>query len=148
MDLHFTAQWHEILNEIVPVVSRRSRARQASAPPENEGVKSTPSIQNPNNQTQHYPSNHHWHYRLPTHTFMSNITLSIDCKLIDKSKLKPFTRKDGTEALFLSLTLVETPNSQYGQWMVKQDSTKAERDAKVKSTILGNAKTIGWKAGE
>lgn len=78
---------------------------------------------------------------------MSNITLSIDCKLIDKSKLKPFTRKDGTEALFLSLTLVETPNSQYGQWMVKQDSTKEERDAKVKSTILGNAKTIGWKAG-
>tara|TARA_R110000868_G_C10712813_1_gene750104 strand:- start:290 stop:529 length:240 start_codon:yes stop_codon:yes gene_type:complete len=78
---------------------------------------------------------------------MSNITLSIDCKLIDKSKLKPFTRKDGTEALFLSLTLVETPNSQYGQWMVKQHSTKEERDAKVKSTILGNAKTIGWKAG-
>lgn len=78
---------------------------------------------------------------------MSNITLSIDCKLIDKSKLKPFTRKDGTEALFLSLTLVETPNSQYGQWMVKQDSTKEERDAKVKSIILGNAKTVGWKAG-
>ena len=79
---------------------------------------------------------------------MSNITLSIDCKLIDKSKLKPFTRKDGTEALFLSLTLVETPNSPYGEWMVKQDATKEEREAKVKSPILGNAKTIGWKAGE
>ena len=79
---------------------------------------------------------------------MSNITLSIDCKLIDKAKLKPFTRKDGTDALFLSLTLVETPNSQYGQWMVVQDSTKEERDAKIKSPILGNGKTIGWKAGQ
>lgn len=79
---------------------------------------------------------------------MSNITLSIDCKLIDKSKLKPFVRKDGTEALFLSVTLVETPNSQYGQWMVKQDSTKEERDAKVKSIILGNAKTNGWRAAQ
>ena len=78
---------------------------------------------------------------------MSNITLSIDCKLIDKAKLKPFTRKDGTDALFLSLTLVETPNSPYGEWMVKQDATKEEREAKVKSPILGNAKTIGWKAG-
>jgi len=75
------------------------------------------------------------------------ITLSIDCKLIDKTKLKPFTRKDGTEALFLALTLVETPNSPYGEWMVKQDSTKEERDAKVKLPILGNAKTLGWKAG-
>ena len=78
---------------------------------------------------------------------MSNITLSIDCKLIDKAKLKPYTRKDGTDALFLSLTLVETPNSPYGEWMVKQDATKEEREAKVKSPILGNAKTIGWKAG-
>ena len=79
---------------------------------------------------------------------MSNITLSIDCKLIDKAKLKPYTRKDGTDALFLSLTLVETPNSPYGEWMVKQDATKEEREAKVKSPILGNAKTIGWKAGQ
>jgi len=79
---------------------------------------------------------------------MRNITLSIDCKLIDKAKLKPFTRKDGSEALFLSLTLVATPNSPYGEWMVKQDATKEEREAKVKSPILGNAKTIGWKAGE
>jgi hypothetical protein len=31
--------------------------------------------------------------------------------------------------------------------MVKQDATKEEREAKVKSIILGNAKTIGWKAG-
>ena len=75
------------------------------------------------------------------------ITLSIDCKLIDQAKLKRMTRQSGAEAAFLDIIMIPTPNSQYGEWMVKQDSTKEEREAKVKLPILGNAKTLGWKAG-
>lgn len=73
------------------------------------------------------------------------ITLSIDLLLLNKAKLKKMTRKNGAEACFLNLVLIETPNSEFGDYIVKQDSSKEEREAKTQMPILGNAKTIQRK---
>ena len=65
---------------------------------------------------------------------MSNISISIDLKLIDQKKLKRMTRQNGQEAAFLDLI------------MIKQRSTKEEVEAKVQTPILGNAKTaVKWE---
>lgn len=75
-----------------------------------------------------------------------NISISIDLKLIDQKKLKRMTRQSGAEAAFLDLIMIPTPNSQYGEWMVKQRSTKEEVDGKVQTPILGNGKTaVKWE---
>ena len=75
-----------------------------------------------------------------------NISISIDLKLIDQKKLKRMTRQSGVEAAFLDLIMIPTPGSQYGEWMVKQRSTKEEVEQKVQTPILGNAKTaIKWE---
>ena len=71
------------------------------------------------------------------------ITLSIDVTRIDKSRLKEITRKNGQKAKFLELILIETPDGQYGDYMVKQGLTKEEREAKVEMPILGNGKNVG-----
>lgn len=77
---------------------------------------------------------------------MSNISISIDLKLIDQKKLKRMTRQSGAEAAFLDLIMIPTPGSQYGEWMVKQRSTKEEVEQKVQTPILGNAKTaVKWE---
>lgn len=73
------------------------------------------------------------------------ITLSIDLKLIDQSKCKKITRRNGEAATFLDLVLIETPDSEYGDYMVKQDTTKEDREAGVKMPILGNAKNRNKK---
>lgn len=75
------------------------------------------------------------------------ITLSIDANLIDKARLKPFTKRDGTKANYLSLILIPTPNSDYGDFMVKQEVTKEERDKGVNLPILGNAKHLERRTG-
>jgi len=75
-----------------------------------------------------------------------NISISIDLKLIDQKKLKRMTRQSGAEAAFLDLLLIPTPNSPYGEWMVKQRSTKEEVEAQVQTPILGNGKTaVKWE---
>jgi hypothetical protein len=75
-----------------------------------------------------------------------NISLSIDLKLIDQKKLKRMTRQNGQEAAFLDLLLIPTPNSPYGEWMVKQRSTKEEVESQVQTPILGNGKTaVKWE---
>jgi predicted metal-binding protein len=75
-----------------------------------------------------------------------NISISIDLKLIDQKKLKRMTRQSGAEAAFLDLIMIATPESPYGEWMVKQRSTKEEVEAKVQTPILGNAKTaVKWE---
>jgi hypothetical protein len=45
------------------------------------------------------------------------------------------------------IILVETPGGKYGDWMVKENSTKEERDAGNQDNILGNGKNIGWSSG-
>lgn len=72
------------------------------------------------------------------------ITLSIDVNKIDKSRF--FSKKNG--AKMLDLVLIETPNNKYGtDYMVVQSQTKEERENRVKSTILGNARIIERRAG-
>ena len=63
------------------------------------------------------------------------ITLKIDVKKIDKSRL--YVGEKGT---YLSCVLIPTPNSEYGDYMVVESVTKAEREAGQKGTILGNGK--------
>jgi len=56
------------------------------------------------------------------------------------------TRQSGADAAFLDLIMIPTPNSPYGEWMIKQRSTKEEVEAKVQTPILGNAKTaVKWE---
>jgi hypothetical protein len=40
------------------------------------------------------------------------------------------------------LVLFETPDSEYGDYMVKQGLSKEDREAKVELPILGNGKTL------
>lgn len=71
------------------------------------------------------------------------ITLSIDVTLLDKTKFKHHTKKDGTKSIYCNLVLIEV-TSDYGDYMVKQDSTKEQREQEqrdgIKTPILGNAK--------
>ena len=62
------------------------------------------------------------------------ISLKIDVKKIDKSRL--FVGKKGT---YLDVVLIETPNSQYSDYMVKQSVSKEERERGVE-IILGDGK--------
>ena len=71
------------------------------------------------------------------------ITLSIDVTKIDKSRL--FVGKKGT---YLDCVLIETPNSEYGDYMVVESVTKEEREQGKKGTILGNGKIVGQTTRE
>lgn len=66
------------------------------------------------------------------------IKLKIDVLKIDKARL--FKGQKGT---YLDAVAIETPNSEYGDFMIVQEVTKEERQAGVKGTILGNAKYLG-----
>ncbi len=70
------------------------------------------------------------------------ITLSIDVTKLDQGKFIK-GKKGGRYA---NLILIETPNSDYGDYMVKQDVTKEERESGVQMPILGNAKN--WQKRE
>lgn len=65
------------------------------------------------------------------------IKLHIDVTKIDKEKL--FKGEKGT---YLDCVLIPTPNSPYSDYMIVQDTTKEEREAGIKGTILGNAKEL------
>jgi hypothetical protein len=68
------------------------------------------------------------------------ITFKIDVTKIDKSRL--FQGKKGK---YLNGIMIETPKSEYGDYMILQEQTKEERDRKEKGTIIGNAKIIETK---
>jgi len=65
------------------------------------------------------------------------ISLSINVSLINKKRL--FQGKKGQ---YLDCILIETPASEYGDYMVVESISKEERDAGNKGTILGNGKII------
>lgn len=74
------------------------------------------------------------------------ITARIDMTLVDQSKL--FTgkaRPDGTCPKYLNVVLLESKQTQYGDWrddnthMIVQDASKEERAAGKRGAILGNA---------
>ena len=63
------------------------------------------------------------------------ILAKINVEKIDKTKL--FKGEKGT---YLDLVIIPTPNSKYGDYMIKQSQTKEERDAGAESIILGDGK--------
>ena len=65
------------------------------------------------------------------------IKLQIDVTQIDKEKL--FTGKKGT---YLNAVLIETPTSQYNDYVIIQETTKEEREQGIKGAILGNAEML------
>ena len=69
------------------------------------------------------------------------ISLNLNVSKIDKNKLVK-----GEKGVYLNAVLIETPNSEFSDYMIVQDTTKEERDAGVKGTILGNAKIVQKKA--
>lgn len=70
------------------------------------------------------------------------IKLRIDVTKIDKTKL--FKAESG--AVYLDVVLIETPTSQYNDYMAVQNLPKADRDAGLKGAILGNAKVLKKEA--
>ena len=71
------------------------------------------------------------------------ITVKVDVTKIDKARLFK-----GAKGTYLDLILIETPNGEYGDYMVKQSITKEEREAKLQMPILGNAKIFGQKPAQ
>ena len=63
------------------------------------------------------------------------IVLKIDVTKIEKDRL--YVGKKGT---YLNCVLVETPDSEYSDYMIVQETTKEEREAGKKGTIIGNGK--------
>jgi len=65
------------------------------------------------------------------------ITLKIDVTKINKDRLYK-----GAKGTYLNCTMIDTPNSEYGDYMIVEETTKEEREAGTKGTILGNGKII------
>ena len=71
------------------------------------------------------------------------ITLKIDVSKIDKAKLFK-----GEKGIYLNAVLIETPSSEYSDFMIVQETTKEEREAGIKGNILGNAKELKFEKRE
>lgn len=72
------------------------------------------------------------------------IKLNIDLSKIDKSKIKDFTRKDGSKGKSLDLVVfLKDEADQYGNNGFVSESVP--KDSAEKGTILGNAKIVGQK---
>jgi hypothetical protein len=70
-------------------------------------------------------------------------TLSIDVTKIDKSLLKEVIKKDGTKAVFLNFICwpnKEGKDKYDNDGSVKHSLSKEQRDAGIKSEIIGNYK--------
>lgn len=65
------------------------------------------------------------------------ITGKIDVTKIDKGKLFP-----GKKGTYLDIVLIDTPDNDYGDFMIVQSVTQEERQAGKRGAILGNAKMI------
>jgi hypothetical protein len=68
---------------------------------------------------------------------MEIINGKLNVKLITKSRLF-----EGEKGTYLNFTLVPTPTSQYGDYMIVEDITKEERLEGKKGVILGNCKVF------
>jgi hypothetical protein len=70
------------------------------------------------------------------------ISISIDLNLISEKRCKIQKRRNGAMGKFCNLILIETPGGQYGDYMVKEQTTPEERHAKLDLPILGNGKNL------
>ena len=68
------------------------------------------------------------------------IALKIDVTKIEKERM---FRSAKTGSVYLDAVAIETPNSEYGDYMIVQEVTKEERLDGVKGPILGNGKILG-----
>lgn len=66
---------------------------------------------------------------------MEIINGKLNVKLITKSRLF-----EGEKGTYLNFSLIPTPTSQYGDYMIVEDITKEERAEGKKGVILGNCK--------
>lgn len=75
------------------------------------------------------------------------ISFSIDLSKVDKARIRPFTRKDGTvgKALDLSMFINNEPDQYNNISGIALSQTKEERDGKVKKVYIGNGKRT-WAA--
>jgi len=76
------------------------------------------------------------------------IAISVDVTLLQKARFKTVTRKNGAKAVFCDLILIDSPNSDYGDYIVKQQVTKEECAARLEMPILGNGKVLDFKKKE
>jgi len=72
------------------------------------------------------------------------ILVSIEVAKIDKSRFY----EDRKRGRILDLVLIETPNSKYSDYLVKQSQTKEERERGERGEIIGNAKNVGKGNGK
>lgn len=70
------------------------------------------------------------------------IAVEIDVTLIDQARFRAITRKNGKQAKFCKLVLIQR-NDDYGNhYIVSQQVTKEERAENVRLPILGNGKVL------
>jgi len=65
------------------------------------------------------------------------IKIMLDVSKIDKARLY-----EGKKGVYLNAVLIETPKSEYGDFMIVEDRSYEERQAGQKGTILGNGKIV------
>lgn len=72
------------------------------------------------------------------------LAVSIDLTKIDKSKIKEVTRKDGTIAKFIDVSVfINDEQDQFGNIAsIAMGQTKDEQTAKVPKVYLGNGKRV------
>jgi len=70
------------------------------------------------------------------------ITAKINVNKIEKHRLYR-----GEKGIYLNCILIETPDSEYSDFMIVQEVPKEERKAGNKGVILGNAKILAKRVG-
>ncbi len=63
------------------------------------------------------------------------ISIRLDVTKIEKERLYK-----GEKGTYLNCIMIDTPESDYGDFMIVQEVSKEEREAGTKGTILGNGK--------
>lgn len=71
------------------------------------------------------------------------ITVKINLSKIDKDRLFK-----GEKGIYLDLVLIPTPNSEYQDYLVKQNTTKEEREQGIELPIVGGAKNFSTKLSD
>jgi DNA-binding cell septation regulator SpoVG len=74
---------------------------------------------------------------------MKVIKLNLNVSKITKEKLVK-----GEKGLYLNCALIETPNSEYSDYMIVEEISKEEREAGQKGEILGNGKVFEGGGGK
>jgi len=71
------------------------------------------------------------------------IAVQVEVSKVDKNRFY----QDQKRGKVLDLILIETPNSKYNDYLVKQSQTKEERERGEKGVIIGSAKILRGKGG-